>query len=126
MRILVVDDERDVTTLFQLMFRKELRSGELELVFAYSAQEALSFLERTPPHYTFILSDVNMPGMSGFELLERVRASYPAAKVIMISAYGDSRSQQRALSLGAVDFLAKPVNFNLLKNHLVKPGMPLS
>jgi CheY-like chemotaxis protein len=122
MRILVVDDEHDIKPLFQQMFRKELRAGALELVFAHSAQEALSLLERTPPHYALILSDVNMPGMSGFELLKQTRVSHPDVQVIMLSAYSDEDSQQKAFSLGAVDFLAKPVNFSLLKSRIVRPG----
>lgn len=126
MRVLVVDDEKDIKPLFQQMFRKELRAGALELVFAHSAEEALSFLERTPPNYALLLSDVNMPGMNGFELLKEIRISHPDVQVIMISAYGDEESKQKARSFGATDYFSKPIDFSLLKSRITASSTPAS
>lgn len=119
MKILVVDDERDVEILFRQKFRKEIKSGNLELVFAFSGQEALDLLEKTdPPEVMYIFSDINMPGMTGLELLDKVKARYPQIKISMISAYGDSENYNKAIDSGAKEFFTKPIDFNSLKEEI--------
>jgi CheY-like chemotaxis protein len=122
MKILVVDDEPDVRTLFEQRFRREIRSGALAFSFAYSGEEALGYLHEHHSEVVLILSDINMPGMSGLELLRRVRTEPnppPPPRVMMITAYGDDASRAQALSLGADDFLTKPVDFAALKEKLL-------
>lgn len=120
MKILVVDDERDVQILFEQRFRKEIRNGEIELAFAFSGEEALSFMQNHHQEAVLILSDINMPGMSGLELLEQIKQKYekPPPVVMMITAYGDQENYNRAIQLGADDFLTKPVDFVTLKEKL--------
>lgn len=122
MKILVVDDERDIQTLFEQRFRKEIRSGEMDLTFAGSGNEALDFLNRQDHEFVLILSDINMPGMSGLELLKRIKGKYhtPPPTVMMITAYGDDYNYNEAMSLGADDFLTKPLDFSDLKQKLLK------
>ena len=120
MKILVVDDEADVQPLFLQRFRKEIKSGEVEFNFALSGEEALHFLEDHHSQVILILSDINMPGMSGLVLLEKIKHIYavPPPIVMMITAYGDSENYTKAIQLGADDFLTKPVDFVLLKEKL--------
>jgi CheY-like chemotaxis protein len=116
MKFLVVDDEKDVEMLFRQKLRKEIRSGAIELVFAFSGQEALDILESTqPPEVMYIFSDINMPGMSGLQLLEKVKTLFPQIQVSMISAYGDSDNHNKAMSSGAKEFFTKPIDFESLK-----------
>ena len=124
MKILVVDDEQDVRTLFEQRFRREIRSGVFTFSFAYSGEEALEYLHGHASEVVLILSDINMPGMSGLELLRHIRQEYNAPpplppQVMMITAYGDDASRQQALALGANDCLAKPVDFAALKEKLL-------
>ena len=121
MKILVVDDERDVQLLFQQRFRKEIKNGVLHFVFAFSGEEAMAALETMEQKAVLILSDINMPGMSGLDLLEQIRANYekPPPLVMMITAYGDEENRSTAKRLGADDFLTKPLDFALLKNKLL-------
>jgi len=120
MKVLVVDDEKDMQMLFEQRFRKEIRSTEIEFVFAFSGEEALSYLNRHVHEAVLILSDINMPGMSGLELLKHIKQKFaaPPPIVMMITAYGDPENYNQAISLGADDFLTKPVDFNLLKEKL--------
>jgi CheY-like chemotaxis protein len=120
MKILVVDDEKDVQTLFEQRFRKEMRSGEMEFAFAFSGEEALQYLNAHEQEAVLILSDINMPGMSGLELLKRIKQEHhePPPVVMMITAYGDAENYNQALQLGADDFLTKPVDFAALKEKL--------
>ena len=120
MKILVVDDERDVQLLFEQRFRKEVRNGEMNFVFAFSGEEALAYLNEHQHEAVLILSDINMPGMSGLELLGRIKQKYstPPPIVVMITAYGDAENFNSAKRLGADDFLTKPVDFSLLKEKL--------
>lgn len=122
MKILVVDDEKDIQTLFEQRFRKEIREKQLEFVFAFSGDEALSYLNRINHEVVLILSDINMPGMSGLELLKRIKQKFmtPPPVVMMITAYGDAENHQSAAALGAEDLLTKPLDFNLLKEKLNK------
>ena len=120
MQILVVDDEADVQPLFIQRFRKEIRDGLFDFVFAQSGQEALNLLADSHPTFALILSDINMPGMSGIEMLSKIRNTYenPPPIVMMISAYGDDENRTHAAHFGANDFLTKPVDFFSLKEKL--------
>jgi|SRR5690606_23472500 len=120
MKILVVDDEPDVKTLFEQRFRKEIRNMEFQFAFAHSGEEALNYLSKQKHEAILILSDINMPGMSGLQLLEIIKQKYhkPPPVVMMITAYGDDENYNQALQLGADDFLTKPVDFTLLKDKL--------
>jgi len=117
MKILVVDDETDIQTLFEQRFRKEIREKSLEFVFAFSGEDALKYLNNHEHEAVLILSDINMPGMSGLELLGHIKQKYikPPPMVMMITAYGDAENFNMAKELGADDFLTKPVDFTLLK-----------
>jgi two-component system, chemotaxis family, chemotaxis protein CheY len=121
MKILVVDDEKDVQVLFEQRFRREIRSGDLVFYFAFSGEEALHFLNEHYHEVVLILSDINMPGMSGLELLKRIKQNYvkPPPVVMMITAYGDEENYNSAMSLGADDFLTKPIDFSGLKEKLM-------
>jgi CheY-like chemotaxis protein len=120
MKILVVDDERDVQILFQQRFRKEIRKNQLEFHFAFSGEEAMEMMRTMDQKAVLILSDINMPGMSGLELLEKIRTTYekPPPVVMMITAYGDDHNRTMAEKLGANDFLTKPLDFSKLKEKL--------
>ena len=120
MKILVVDDEQDVKVLFEQRFRKEIRDKEMEFVFAFSGEDALLYLNKHEHEAVLILSDINMPGMSGLQLLEHIKQKYhkPPPVVMMITAYGDKENYDTAMKLGADDFLTKPLEFNLLKEKL--------
>eukprot|EP01012_Entosiphon_sulcatum_P068357 TRINITY_DN98515_c0_g1_i1.p2 TRINITY_DN98515_c0_g1~~TRINITY_DN98515_c0_g1_i1.p2 ORF type:complete len:132 (-),score=31.68 TRINITY_DN98515_c0_g1_i1:81-476(-) len=114
--ILIVDDEPDVEDLFRQRFRAELRSGQLALHFAASAEQALDLIHHgLQPEAVLVLSDINMPGMSGLDLLGRLRHEAPAVPVVMVTAYGDAENQRRALAGGATDLVTKPVDFAALK-----------
>lgn len=120
MKILIVDDEKDVEMLFRQKFRKELKMYDLELVFAFSGDEALGILgSSNPPEIMYIFSDINMPGMTGLELLENVKEKYPQITVSMISAYGDSDNFNRAMNSGAKGFFTKPIDFDSLKEEIL-------
>mgnify|MGYP005808119313 FL=1 len=120
MKILVVDDEQDVKVLFQQRFRKEIKKGELDFVFAFSGEEALKKMASMEQEAVLILSDINMPGMSGLELLKKIKENYvaPPPVVMMVTAYGDEENRSTAKELGADDFLTKPLDFNELKSKL--------
>jgi CheY-like chemotaxis protein len=121
LKFLVVDDEKDVEMLFLQKFRKEIRKGDLEMVFAFSGKEALQILsDSNPPDVVYVFSDINMPGMSGLELLEKIRNEYPDIKVSMISAYGDTENYQKAIESGAKEFFTKPIDFNSLKSEITE------
>lgn len=120
MKVLVVDDEEDMQTLFQQKFRKEIRDGMVDFVFATSGEQALQYLSKNEHEAVLILSDINMPGMSGLQLLEQIKQKFhaPPPVVMMITAYGDAENYNHAMQLGADDFLTKPVDFVLLKEKL--------
>ncbi len=120
MKILIVDDERDVEDLFRQKLRKEIRSGQLELVFAFSGQEALEILgSENPPQVVYVFSDINMPGMSGLEMLSIIKEKFPQIHVSMVSAYGDSENYNKAINSGAKGFFTKPVDFESLKKEIL-------
>ena len=114
--ILVVDDEPDVVDLFKRRFRRELRRGDYTMLFANSAEDAMQQLRAgVQPEIMLILSDINMPGKSGYELLSEAKQAWPDLPVAMITAYGDDESRRRAMEAGATDFLTKPLDFDELK-----------
>ena len=119
-KMLIVDDERDVEILFLQKFRKEIKSGEVELNFAFNGDEALEFLHSLNPFdLVVVLSDINMPGMTGLELLKIIKTEFKELRVMMITAYGDEKNYKNAISIGADDFMTKPVNFNSLKEKVM-------
>ena len=122
MKILVVDDEKDMQLLFQQRFRKEIKNDEISFMFSLSGEEALKTLQKMKQEAVLILSDINMPGMSGLELLEKIKHDFknPPPVVMMITAYGDDENYKKAIQLGADDFLTKPLDFTYLKSILKK------
>jgi len=117
--ILVVDDEPDVESLFRQQFRRDVHSGRFSMEFAASAPEALERAKTIlDPSLILILSDINMPGMTGLEMLPMVKLARPSVPVIMITAYGDDTTRKRALELGAAGLLTKPIDFALLRGEI--------
>ena len=123
--ILVVDDEPDIADLFRQRFRREARQGQYVLHFAESGEEALRRLAEIRPELIVILSDINMPGMDGLELLSELRRLRPELPVLMVTAYGDDERRHRADELGAADFLSKPVDYDQLKQQLIRLMRPI-
>jgi DNA-binding NtrC family response regulator len=119
MRLVVVDDERDIQLLFQQKFRKEIKSGKIQIHYSFDGRSALAFLNSLENHSGYlILSDINMPEMTGIELLKEIKSLYPSLKVIMITAYGDEHNYNLARKYGADDYFTKPLSFDLLINKL--------
>ncbi|RXG90281.1 response regulator [Bradyrhizobium zhanjiangense] len=117
--IMVVDDEPDVEALFRQQFRRDLRAGRFLMEFAPSAPAALQrAAEIEEATLILILSDINMPGMSGLEMLSIVRSARPDVPVIMITAYGDAETKRKALENGAADLLTKPIDFAALRQEI--------
>ena len=117
--IVVVDDEPDVEEMFRQQFRRDLRAGRFTMEFALSAPAALERVKAIPdPSLILILSDINMPGMSGLEMLPKVKAERPNVPVIMITAYGDEATTRTASELGAAGLLPKPIDFGLLRKEI--------
>jgi CheY-like chemotaxis protein len=117
--ILVVDDEPDVELLFRQQFRREIRAGRFEMEFAQSGPSALERIAQAgDASLILILSDINMPGMSGLELLPKAKASRPDVPVIVITAYGDAETEQKALQFGVEALLTKPLDFESLRREI--------
>jgi CheY-like chemotaxis protein len=117
--ILVVDDESDVEALFRQHFRRDLRASRFTMEFAESGPAALQRIsEGAGASLILILSDINMPGMSGLELLPKAKALRPEVPVIMITAYGDAETKRKALENGAEALLTKPIDFVTLRNEI--------
>ena len=117
--ILVVDDEPDVEDLFRQQFRKELRASRFVMEFTQSAPEALAVVGRADAaSLILILSDINMPGMSGLDLLPKARAARPDVPVIMITAYGDQHTRRKAIEAGAAGLFTKPIDFPELRGEI--------
>ena len=120
MKIMIVDDERDVEVLFRQQFRKEVREGRVDLCFAFSGEEALEYLgSLSPPDVVCMLSDINMPGINGLELLKTVKEKYPQIRVSMITAYGDEQNFETAMSTGAEHYFTKPIDFVQIKKDML-------
>lgn len=121
MKLMIVDDEEDVKFLYEQKFRRERRKGEVELEFAFSASEAIKHLEQNgTSDITLVLSDINMPGVSGLELLRILKDKYDPIKVFMVTAYEDSDNYNKAMEYGAADYLTKPIDFDSLKERIMK------
>jgi CheY-like chemotaxis protein len=117
--ILVVDDEPDVEVLFRQQFRRDLRAGRFNMEFAQSAPAALETMSAAgDASLILILSDINMPGMSGLELLPKAKAARPDVPIIMITAYGDAETKRKALEGGAEALLTKPIDFGTLRSEI--------
>ena len=117
--ILVVDDESDVEELFRQQFRRDLRAGRFAMEFAQSAPMALQRIaEAGDRSLILILSDINMPGMSGLELLPKAKAVRPDVPIIMITAYGDAETKRQAVERGAEALLTKPIDFGTLRTEI--------
>jgi len=117
--ILVVDDEPDVEALFRQQFRRELRTGQFTMRFVLSAPAALQSVENAgDASLILILSDINMPGMSGLEMLPKAKAARPDVPVIMITAYGDAETKRKALDNGAHALMTKPIDFGVLRSEI--------
>jgi CheY-like chemotaxis protein len=117
--VLVVDDEPDVEALFRQQFRRDLRAERFVMDFANSAADALSRITSTiGQSLILILSDINMPGMTGLEMLPKVKEMRPEVPVIMITAYGDADTKRKALESGATGLLTKPIDFTLLREEI--------
>jgi CheY-like chemotaxis protein len=117
--ILVVDDEPDIEELFRQRFRRDLRDGRFTMEFAYSASAALDRIsDAGEASLILILSDINMPGLSGLALLPKAKALRPDVPVIMITAYGDSETKRKAFEGGAEALLTKPIDFATLRNEI--------
>ena len=119
MKVLVVDDERDVEQLFRLRFRKEIARGEIELMFAFSGEEALGYLtEQGKTDVVLVLSDINMPGMTGIELLKRIKSEPPPVPVCMMTAYDNDHFRGQAQDLDCDGYISKPINFDELRQKI--------
>ena len=117
--ILVVDDEPDVELLFRQQFRHDLRAGRFTMEFAPSAPAALQLIaDAAGASIILILSDINMPGMSGLELLPKAKAARPDVPIIMITAYGDAETKRKALEAGADALFTKPIDFGALRGEI--------
>ena len=117
--VLVVDDEPDVEALFRQQFRRDLRAGRFSMEFALSASKALARIaDAGDESLILILSDINMPGMSGLELLPKAKAMRPDVPIIMITAYGDAETKRKALERGAEALLTKPIDFVILRSEI--------
>jgi DNA-binding NtrC family response regulator len=121
MKIMVVDDEQDIKLLFEQRFRKEIKEGKIAFLFAFSGEEARDYLKSNgTDNVNKILSDINMPGMNGLELLKWIKENYPELKVAMITAYGDQNNYNQALEYGCDDYMTKPLDFDQLKEKVFK------
>ena len=117
--VLIVDDEPDVEALFRQQFRRDLRAQRFVMDFAASASEALAHVASTVEQPSIlILSDINMPGMSGIEMLPKVREMRPDVPIVMITAYGDPETKRKAIEGGANGLLTKPIDFALLREEI--------
>jgi CheY-like chemotaxis protein len=120
MKIMIVDDEKDMKILFEQRFRKEIKEGKLAFLFAFSGEEAKDYLQSNGSgNLNQILSDINMPGMNGLELLKWIKDNYPELKVAMITAYGDQNNYKQAIEYGADDYMTKPIDFVQLKGKVL-------
>jgi two-component system, response regulator, stage 0 sporulation protein F len=121
MKIMIVDDEKDVEILFRQQFRREVKEGRVELCYAFSGEEALQYLNQSsPPDVVWVLSDINMPGMNGLELLKALKERYPGIRVSMITAYSDDQNFKTAMSTGAEHYFTKPIDFDQVKKDVLK------
>src|SRR5262245_20953657 len=109
-KVLIVDDEPDLEVLIRQRFRRQIRDGEFEFVFAQNGEEALTKL-KDDPNLELVMSDINMPVMGGLTLLSRLSDVKRILKAVIVSAYGDMQNIRTAMNRGAYDFLIKPIDF---------------
>ena len=120
-RVLVVDDEMDIQLLFEQQFEDEINDGLLNFEFVHNGDEALTFLKNHPDIKSIlIMSDINMPGMTGIELLKIIKDNMPNRKVAIVSAYGDAANREKATKYKADDFITKPIDFQYVKELIMK------
>lgn len=120
MKMIVVDDEQDVQLLFKQQFRREIKNNQIQLDFAFSAEEALQYLETNSTNcIALILTDINMPGMNGLEMLKIIKKKFPGLKVFIITAYDDDYNYLTAREYGADEYITKPIEFNDLKKKIL-------
>ncbi len=118
-RVMVVDDEHDVEPLFRQRFRKEMKEGQIDFHFTFSGEDALEYLDTAKAaDLVLILSDINMPGINGIELLRILKERYSHLKVFMITAYDDKENYENAIKYGAEEYLTKPIDFERLKTDI--------
>lgn len=118
-KVIVVDDEKDMQALFKQRFRKEIKQGEIEFFFAFSAEAALEYLNTHKDNcLALLVTDINMPGMNGLELLKIIKQTFSNLKVIMMTAYGDAQNYQTAMDYGADGYIHKPIEFDELKDKI--------
>jgi DNA-binding NtrC family response regulator len=121
MKLLIVDDEKDVQWLFEKKFRKEQKSGEFDMYFAYSGEEAIELLKQPKmADVKLVLTDINMPGMNGLDLLKLIKEQYSRLPVIVITAYDDAKNRMTAYRYGANDYINKPIDFEKLKVKILR------
>jgi DNA-binding NtrC family response regulator len=116
-KILIVDDEHSVQFLYEKVFKKEISENQFEILFSRSGEDAIEIL-KSDDEIALLISDINMPGLSGFELLQEVKTFRPNLPIYMSSAYNDGERQSLAKELGAADYIVKPVDFNALKQKI--------
>lgn len=121
MKIMIVDDEMDIKSLFKQKFKEELKEGRLEFHFCHSAENALEYFQNVDSaDIVLILSDINMPGMNGLELLKVLKEKFSGLKVFMITAYDDEAKYKKAIEYGADEYLTKPIDFQKLKSEIFR------
>lgn len=118
-KFLFVDDEADIEFLAKQKFRKQISSGAFKLLFSQNGEDALELLTQDP-HVAVVILDLNMPGMDGFTLLDKIKEVNPLIKIIIVSAYSDMKTFRRAMNKGAFDFITKPVDFTDLEDVMVR------
>lgn len=120
MKVLVVDDEKDVEPLFRMRFRREIAKGDIELIFAFSGEEALKqLMDHGKADVVLVLSDINMPGMTGLELLRRIKEDPPPVPVCMMTAYENDEYREKAAALACDGYVSQPIDFASLKEKIV-------
>lgn len=119
MKILIVDDDSVIQSLFNQFFKAEIKAGVIEFFYVFSAEEALTYLSSNLHEVVLILSDISLPGMNGLELLKQIKGQYPQLVVFTITAYGDEANYKRACSYGTDGFITKPLDFQVLKKKLL-------
>jgi|SRR5690606_24399369 len=118
-KIMAVDDEREAELLFNYFFKKEMKENKLRLDFYTSARECLEAIKENEGDVDYVLSDINMPQMDGFEFLHEVHKDYPSIKFFMVSAYENATYRKRAKEMGAFDYVSKPIDFEELKDKIL-------
>lgn len=127
LNLIVVDDEQDVGLLSEMNFRSAIRKGAIDFHFFENAQKCLNYLDHSPDLERYlVITDINMPDVSGFDLLEKIKATHPEVEVFMMSAYEDAENIKKSISLGATGYFTKPVSYKNIKSRITEEyGIPL-